>query len=387
MTRWPGASTRSPLARLVRGPRRGGSGPPRAPLAGRAGRATSWRLAPVVVVDDYFFPLYVVTPAAGHDGHPGLACLRRVQAVRLQRGRQDVRGGRPPARQVRDPCATTTSASSRRWPSRRTTPRPSTSRSSGSASDLGIPRTDVLFGSRADRADASPPPPPLRPADGQARRPRRPDVPRRERRRRPAPTSLPDLARSARRPRRRPRPARPPAPVRPRARRPSTASSTASLIDVSDHPDINELLLVATSLVTDYSSVIFEFALLGRPMVFFAPDHEAYERERGFYFDYRDRRPRARLRDDRGAGRGASATGAFDLAAVSRPSPSAPSTSPTARRPSGSSTELILPALRPPRSRTAPARPDPGEVAVRYAPRPSPGVGRPIHATGSFHRR
>ena len=57
--------------------------------------------------------------------------------------------------------------------------------------------------------------------------------------------------------------------------------------DVSDHPDINELLHVADVLVTDYSSVIFEFALLGRPMVFYAPDLEAYERERGFYLDYR----------------------------------------------------------------------------------------------------
>lgn len=57
--------------------------------------------------------------------------------------------------------------------------------------------------------------------------------------------------------------------------------------DVSDHPDINELLHVADVLVTDYSSVIFEYALLGRPMVFYAPDLEAYERERGFYFDYR----------------------------------------------------------------------------------------------------
>ena len=56
---------------------------------------------------------------------------------------------------------------------------------------------------------------------------------------------------------------------------------------MSDHPDINELLHVADVLVTDYSSVIFEYALLGRPMVFFAPDLEAYEGERGFYFDYR----------------------------------------------------------------------------------------------------
>jgi CDP-ribitol ribitolphosphotransferase len=58
-------------------------------------------------------------------------------------------------------------------------------------------------------------------------------------------------------------------------------------IDVSDHPDINELMLVSDVLITDYSSAIYEFSLLGRPMIFFAPDHEAYERERGFYFDYR----------------------------------------------------------------------------------------------------
>ena len=58
-------------------------------------------------------------------------------------------------------------------------------------------------------------------------------------------------------------------------------------IDVSDHPDINELMLVSDVLVTDYSSAIYEFSLLGRPMVFFAPDYEQYERERGFYFDYR----------------------------------------------------------------------------------------------------
>ena len=46
-------------------------------------------------------------------------------------------------------------------------------------------------------------------------------------------------------------------------------------------------MLISDVLLTDYSSAIYEFALLDRPMVFFAPDYEAYERERGFYFDYR----------------------------------------------------------------------------------------------------
>jgi CDP-ribitol ribitolphosphotransferase len=56
--------------------------------------------------------------------------------------------------------------------------------------------------------------------------------------------------------------------------------------DASGHPDINELMLVSDVLVTDYSSAIYEFALLGRPIGFFAPDHAAYEAERGVYFDF-----------------------------------------------------------------------------------------------------
>jgi CDP-ribitol ribitolphosphotransferase len=58
------------------------------------------------------------------------------------------------------------------------------------------------------------------------------------------------------------------------------------VIDVSDHPDINELMLVSDVLVTDYSSAMYEFALLERPIGFFAPDHAAYERERGFYLEF-----------------------------------------------------------------------------------------------------
>jgi len=59
------------------------------------------------------------------------------------------------------------------------------------------------------------------------------------------------------------------------------------VIDVSGHPELNDLMLVSDVLVTDYSSAIFEFALLGRPIVLFAPDLAAYEAERGFYVDYR----------------------------------------------------------------------------------------------------
>jgi CDP-ribitol ribitolphosphotransferase len=58
------------------------------------------------------------------------------------------------------------------------------------------------------------------------------------------------------------------------------------VVDVSAHDNVNELLAAADLLVTDYSSIIFEYSLLVRPMLFFAPDREAYERERGVYFEY-----------------------------------------------------------------------------------------------------
>lgn len=57
-------------------------------------------------------------------------------------------------------------------------------------------------------------------------------------------------------------------------------------LDLSAYPEINELLLVADCLITDYSSTIFEYALLERPMIFYAHDKEAYTKERDFYYDY-----------------------------------------------------------------------------------------------------
>lgn len=58
--------------------------------------------------------------------------------------------------------------------------------------------------------------------------------------------------------------------------------------DVSDYREINDLLLVTDELITDYSSVCFEYALLRRPLIFFAPDLADYMSKRSFYFDYFD---------------------------------------------------------------------------------------------------
>ena len=98
---------------------------------------------------------------------------------------------------------------------------------------------------------------------------------------------------------------------------------------------MNELMFVADLLVTDYSSAIFEFALLGRPMAFLAPDADAYERERGFYLDFRRDMPGPIFADDRGAG-GVDRGGRPRPGAVRRLRARRASTWPTAGRASGS---------------------------------------------------
>lgn len=57
--------------------------------------------------------------------------------------------------------------------------------------------------------------------------------------------------------------------------------------DVSSYGDIAELYLISDLLITDYSSVFFDFAHLNRPMLFFTYDLEKYASVlRGFYFDF-----------------------------------------------------------------------------------------------------
>ena len=51
--------------------------------------------------------------------------------------------------------------------------------------------------------------------------------------------------------------------------------------------DLNEVLPAADILITDYSSSIFEWSLLHRPLVLLVPDLEAYESDPGLYLDYR----------------------------------------------------------------------------------------------------
>ncbi|MFI5658820.1 CDP-glycerol glycerophosphotransferase family protein [Streptomyces sp. NPDC051684] len=59
------------------------------------------------------------------------------------------------------------------------------------------------------------------------------------------------------------------------------------VIDVSEHPAVEELCLASDALITDYSSLMFDYAALDRPIVLFTDDRMAYEAARGTYFDIR----------------------------------------------------------------------------------------------------
>ncbi len=65
-----------------------------------------------------------------------------------------------------------------------------------------------------------------------------------------------------------------------------------AVIDVTDHPEINDLIVAADVAVLDYSSLRFDFAITGRPMVFLVPDLESYAgASRGFLYPFEESAP------------------------------------------------------------------------------------------------
>jgi CDP-glycerol glycerophosphotransferase len=66
-----------------------------------------------------------------------------------------------------------------------------------------------------------------------------------------------------------------------------------SVIDVSTYPQINDLFKVTDLLITDYSSMMFDYSVTGRPMLFYTPDLDEYTdpKVRGAYFDLEEVAP------------------------------------------------------------------------------------------------
>ena len=57
------------------------------------------------------------------------------------------------------------------------------------------------------------------------------------------------------------------------------------IIDVSDYPNVNHLLLISDILITDYSTIVFDYSILEKPFLCFGYDYKEYKNERGLYID------------------------------------------------------------------------------------------------------
>lgn len=72
------------------------------------------------------------------------------------------------------------------------------------------------------------------------------------------------------------------------ARESDSIRYSPNVINASDYPDMQELLLASDVLITDYSSSAFDYALMARPVFLYATDVSSYAGARNFYFDYFD---------------------------------------------------------------------------------------------------
>lgn len=71
------------------------------------------------------------------------------------------------------------------------------------------------------------------------------------------------------------------------ANRPDISQYGQNVIDVTDYADVTDILAITNILITDYSSLIFDFMNLKRPIILFADDVERYAQQtRGMYIDY-----------------------------------------------------------------------------------------------------
>ncbi|WTQ44807.1 bifunctional glycosyltransferase family 2 protein/CDP-glycerol:glycerophosphate glycerophosphotransferase [Actinacidiphila glaucinigra] len=68
---------------------------------------------------------------------------------------------------------------------------------------------------------------------------------------------------------------------------PVPGAGNGFVFDVSDYPDMADLSLITDVMITDYSSLMFDYVNTGRPILFFTYDLEHYrDTLRGFYFDF-----------------------------------------------------------------------------------------------------
>ena len=70
------------------------------------------------------------------------------------------------------------------------------------------------------------------------------------------------------------------------------------VINCTDYPRINDLMIASDLLISDYSSTILDYAILEKPIICFGYDYEEYSAQRGFYFDMEEVMPSGVIRNE-----------------------------------------------------------------------------------------
>lgn len=66
---------------------------------------------------------------------------------------------------------------------------------------------------------------------------------------------------------------------------------SGNIINACFYPDSSEILAITDILISDYSSIVYKFAILNKPIILYAYDLDLYLNERGFYLDYKKDMP------------------------------------------------------------------------------------------------
>lgn len=68
--------------------------------------------------------------------------------------------------------------------------------------------------------------------------------------------------------------------------------------EMSGYPQLEDLMIVSDILISDYSSIFFDYSIMAKPMLAFCYDYDRYASERGMYFDIREWLPSAENEDE-----------------------------------------------------------------------------------------
>ena len=67
----------------------------------------------------------------------------------------------------------------------------------------------------------------------------------------------------------------------------NTKIKNKNIINVTNYNNIDELLVSCDILISDYSSIVFDYLFYNDEVYLYAPDYDEYKNDRGFYIDYK----------------------------------------------------------------------------------------------------